>query len=121
METQTPPMGTRSVPVIAEHIEITPGICGGKPRIAGHRITVQNVALWHERGGLTPEEIVARHPGISLADVHAALAYYHDHRDEILAQIQADEEFADKLKADSPSPLQEKLRQRNAQDDSLPS
>lgn len=29
--------------VITQHIEITPGIAGGKPRIAGHRITVQNI------------------------------------------------------------------------------
>jgi hypothetical protein len=29
---------TMSINIIKEHIEITPGICGGKPRIAGHRI-----------------------------------------------------------------------------------
>jgi len=34
--------------VIVNHIEITPGICGGKPRIAGHRIKVQNIVIWHE-------------------------------------------------------------------------
>lgn len=106
---------------IAEHIEITPGVCAGKPRIAGHRITVQNIVLWHERGGLSPDEIVTRHPGITLADVNAALAYYAEHRDEIRAAIQADEAFADRLKAASPSPLQEKLRQRDAADHSLPS
>jgi len=112
--------GTHSAPVISEHIEITPGVCGGKPRIAGHRITVQNVVLWHERGGLSPDEIVSRHHSITLADVYAALTYYHDHRDEIRAQIQADEEFADRLRASSPSPLQEKLRRKDAVDDSLP-
>lgn len=101
---------TRVAPLIAEHIEITPGVCGGKPRIAGHRITVQNIALWHERGGLSPDEIVSRHPSITLADVYAALTYYHDHRDEIRGQIQADEEFADRLEAESSSPLQEKLK-----------
>ena len=31
--------------VLSQHIEATPGVCGGKPRIAGHRITVQNVAI----------------------------------------------------------------------------
>src|SRR5262249_13538809 len=108
MESQMTPVETRPVPVIAEHIEITPGVCGGKPSIAEHRITVQNIALWHECGGLSPQQIVAAHPGITLADVYAALAYYHDHRDEIRAQIQADEEFADRLKASSLSPLQEK-------------
>lgn len=33
------------------HIEITPGVAGGKPRIAGRRITMQNVVVWHERMG----------------------------------------------------------------------
>jgi uncharacterized protein (DUF433 family) len=32
------------------HIEIDPEIAGGKPRIAGHRITVQDVVIWHEPG-----------------------------------------------------------------------
>jgi uncharacterized protein (DUF433 family) len=30
------------------HIEITPGVAGGKPRMAGRRITIQNIAIWHE-------------------------------------------------------------------------
>ncbi len=107
-------------PLIAEHIEITPGVCGGKPRIAGHRITVQNIAIWHERGGLSPDEIVSRHPSIMLADVYAALAYYHDHRDEIRAEIQADEAYADGLRAESCSPLREKLERTDAPHDSLP-
>ena len=65
---------TRVAPLIVEHIEITPGVCGGKPRIVGHRITVQNVVIWHERGGHSPDEIVSRHPGLTLADVYAALS-----------------------------------------------
>jgi uncharacterized protein (DUF433 family) len=35
--------------VIAEHIVITPGTCGGKPHIAGHRIKVSHVAILHEQ------------------------------------------------------------------------
>jgi uncharacterized protein (DUF433 family) len=111
----------KTIPTIGEHIVVTPGVCGGKPRIAGHRITVQNVAIWHERGGLTPDEIVSQHPGITLADVHAALAYYWDHADAIRAQIRADEEFADQLRAQSPSLLNQKLKQSSAGDDSIPS
>jgi uncharacterized protein (DUF433 family) len=105
-----------TVSTIREHIEITPGVCGGKPRIAGHRITVQDIMIWHERMGMGPDEIAATYPGIGLADVHAALAYYHDHRDEIRAQMKADEEFVEALRGDQP-PLMEKLRQRHAQDD----
>ena len=31
-----------------------------------------------------------QHPGLSLAEVHAALTYYYDHREELLSEIQAD-------------------------------
>ena len=44
-----------------QHIEITPGIAGGKPRIAGHRITVQNIAIWHERLGRSADEIATEY------------------------------------------------------------
>lgn len=91
------------------HIEITPGICGGKPRIAGHRIRVQDVALWHEFQGHAPEEIVGRFPQLTLAEVHAALAYYFDHRESIRAEIEADRHYADELKAATPSKLAAKL------------
>src|SRR5438094_7196109 len=117
MDTQSP---TTVVPAIANHIEITPGVCGGKPRIAGHRIKVQHVAVWHERMGLSPDEIVSQHPGLHLADVYAALTYYYDHREEIDADIREGEEFADRLRAGAPS-IFEKARQQHAEDDSLSS
>jgi uncharacterized protein (DUF433 family) len=47
---------------------------GGKLRIAGHRITVQNIVIWHERLGLSADEIATEY-GLSLADLYAALAY----------------------------------------------
>ena len=104
------------VSVSTEHIQITPGICGGKPRIAGHRITVQNVVVWHERMGMSADEIAASHPSITLADVYAALAYYHDHEAEIIERIRDDEEFVQALRGEQPSIL-EKIRRRHAQDD----
>lgn len=96
--------------VIAEHIEITPGVCGGKPRIAGHRIRVQDVVVWHEKMGMSVDEIVSRYPSITLADVYAALAYYHDHFAEIRQQMQESEMFVQELKAKIPSKLQQKLK-----------
>ena len=96
--------------VISEHIEITPGICGGKPRIAGHRIRVQDVVIWHEQMGMSPDEIVSRHPTITLADVYAALAYYHDHFEEIRQQIRDSEAFVRQLQAENPSKVQQKLK-----------
>jgi uncharacterized protein (DUF433 family) len=92
------------------HIEITPGVCGGRPRIAGHRILVQDVAIWHQHQGQSPAEIVHQFPQLSLADVHAALTYYFDHREEIEQQIRDDEQFAADFKAaQGPGPLARKL------------
>lgn len=108
------------IPVVAEHIDITPGICGGKPRIAGHRIRVEEIAIWHERMGLSPEEIVDRYPTLTLSDVYAALAYYHDHLEEIRQQIREDEAIAQEMKSRTPSLLQQKLKQQNAANDSIP-
>jgi uncharacterized protein (DUF433 family) len=83
------------IPTIASHIEITPDTCGGKPRIVGHRIRVQDVALWTEEGR-SADEIVSDFPQLSLSDVYAALAFYHDHREEIDKDIRDDREFFDK-------------------------
>ncbi len=91
--------------VIAEHIEITPGVCGGKPRIAGHRIRVQDVVVWHEQMGMSVDEIVSRYPSITLADVYAALAYYHDNFAKIRQQMQESEMFVQELKAKIPTKL----------------
>jgi uncharacterized protein (DUF433 family) len=102
----------------------TPGTCGGKPRIDGHRIKVEHIAICHERIGMSPDEIVSAHPTITLAQVHAALAYYFEHKDEIDADIEEGKRFALELKAKTPaSKLQKLLEARkaaNGSDDTLP-
>ena len=89
-------------------IEITPGVCGGKPRVAGHRITVQNVAIWYERLGMSADEIASDYE-LSLAEVHAALAYYFDHRDEIEKSIRDGLAFAEEVRKEHPSLVRQKL------------
>ena len=64
------------------HMGATPGVAGGKPRIVGHRITVQNVVLWNDRIGRSTGEIATEY-GLSLAGVNTAHTYYYDHGDEI--------------------------------------
>jgi len=107
-------------PIIAKHIESTPGVCGGRPRIAGTRIRVQDIVIWHERLGYSPDEIVSHYLQLTLADVYAALAYYHDHRDEIERYIQEGEELATTLQRQIPSKLLQKLAARDADADPLP-
>ena len=91
-----------------QHIVITPGVKSGRPRIAGHRITVQDIVIWHEWMGRSVDEI-ANDYNLSIADVYAALAFYHDHREEIDKQIKDDEEFVEAMKKEIPSKLAKKL------------
>ena len=81
------------------HIECKPGVCGGKPCVSGTRIRVWDVHVWHDLQGRTPAESVADFPQLSVADVYAALAYYHDHREEIERQAREDEEAVATLEA----------------------
>lgn len=105
-----------SINILKEHIAITPGVCGGKPRIAGHRIRVQDIVIWHEHKGMSPDEILYHHPSITLSDVYAALAYYHDHRDEIRQQMAESEAFIQEMQAETPSILQQKLNKLNGRE-----
>ena len=73
-----------------QHIECTLSTCGGAPRIAGTRIRVSQIVLLDE-SGQTPDQIVTSYPHLSLSDIYAALAYYHDHREVIDAEIRQDE------------------------------
>lgn len=91
-----------------EHIEVTPESAGGKPRIRGHRITVQDIAIWHERLGKNVDEIASEYD-LTLGDVHAALAYYFDHRKEIDTRIGDDRAFVDAIRAQIPSKRSQKL------------
>lgn len=94
--------------ILDQHIEVTPGVAGGKPRIVGHRIKVQDIVVWHERMGKGVEEIAAEYD-LSLSDIHAALAYYFDHRDEIDQAIDESQAFAEELRQRTPSKLWQKL------------
>jgi uncharacterized protein (DUF433 family) len=71
-------------------IERSPDIRKGHPCIAGAGVTVRRIAGWHNLG-LTPEEIAAKIEHLTLAQIHAALAYYHADRDEIDSDIAAEE------------------------------
>jgi uncharacterized protein (DUF433 family) len=74
----------------------TPDIRGGRPRIAGTGVTVQRIVGWYKLG-LSPEEIAAEFGHLTLAQVHAALAYYHANREAVDAAIAADKAEAEHL------------------------
>jgi len=71
-------------------------IRGGRPKIAGTGITVMRIAGWYKMGK-TPEEIAAEYGHLNLAQVHAALAYYHANPEEIEADLAEEDALADRL------------------------
>src|SRR5262249_61930595 len=93
-----------------------------KPRINGHRITFKHIVLDHQRAGMSPDEIVSAYPSLTLSDVYAALAYYHDHRAEIDADIKADDEDWSEIQRQNPGRLLDRLRDRKVDgpDNTLP-
>jgi len=93
------------------HITKTPGVCGGDPCIKGHRIPVWLIAVWQIKLGYDAEEIQQIYPQLTLAEIHDALSYYYDHKDEIdeAIRLQMDEAY---WKDHIPSKLLEKYRIR---------
>jgi uncharacterized protein (DUF433 family) len=75
------------------HIVTDPAVLGGEPIIAGHRIAVSHIAIWIVYQHETPEAI-AEEFHLSLGEVHAALAYYYDHKDELDRAIEENDRRA---------------------------
>jgi uncharacterized protein (DUF433 family) len=73
-------------------------IRGNRPRVAGTGVTVRRIVGWYKQG-LTPEEITTEVSHLSLAQVYAALTYYHANREEIEADIAAEDAEAKQLEA----------------------
>ena len=74
---------------IGQLISHDPRIRGGRPCIAGTGVSVRRIVGWYKLG-LTPEEIADRFGHLSLAQIHAALAYYHANYEEIEADIETE-------------------------------
>ncbi|MBA4183855.1 MAG: DUF433 domain-containing protein [Acidobacteria bacterium] len=79
--------------------------------VADTRVKVIEIALDKLAHGSSPEELHFQYPHLSMAQIHHALAYYYDHReeldDEILRRLREVNELAAR-QADSP--LRQKLR-----------
>ena len=84
----------------------------GVAYVAGTRHKIKMIVADRIAHGWSPEEIHFQYPDLSLAQIHAALSYYYDHKDEIDAQIAQDHEEARRLrKQDQDSPIRRKLRE----------
>jgi uncharacterized protein (DUF433 family) len=85
----------------------------GVAYIAGTSMKVAHIAIDAETWGMTPQQIRDNYPHLSLAQIHAALAYHYDHKDTIDAQIALETEEYERLRAESPNPFtREQLHER---------
>lgn len=82
-------------------------VCGGRLRINGTRMTVNQLVVWYKQG-YTAEEIADQYPHLTLAQVYTALAYYHANKEEIEADLAAEKIEADRLEHE----YQQTLRRR---------
>lgn len=94
----------RSYNVTDAHITRTPGVCGGAPCIAGRRIRVFHVYVWHEINGMSADEI-AHSYNLTVAQVYAALAYAFEHIDEMQAEMREEDEIVAEMMKQYPSML----------------
>lgn len=94
-----------------QHIEVRPCRSGEtKAYVVGTRVSVADIYVRHELKGESPDQIVAALPHLNLAQVHAALAYFYDHPEEVRKQLYEEEAIVARLKAQTgPGPLQRKL------------
>lgn len=90
-------------------IEQDEGVRGGRPRIAGTRIAVDDIVIMHLRLGQPVPQIAAKY-GLAPASVHAALAFYFGHKQEIDQRLNDDDAFIEAFKQNHPSRLREKLK-----------
>lgn len=91
-----------------------PAVCAGQPHIQGTRITVRRIAFEVEQLGMTSDEVLAVHPHLTLSQVHAALAYFYDHRQEIENAATELNIIEDELRARFPPRIQQFLASKSA-------
>jgi uncharacterized protein (DUF433 family) len=72
----------------------SPEICGGRLRIDGTRMTVNQIVTLHKQGTTAPE-MVALYPQRTLSEIYTVLAWYHAHQREF------DQELADEATAEA--------------------
>ncbi len=87
------------------YIVINKDVCDGSPIIEGTRTRVIDIAVEYEVLGRSADEIIRSHPHLSLYQIHDALSYYYENRDELDQKIKQDQEFITKLKLNFPSKM----------------
>ena len=101
-------MATTTTSTSYEHIVLDES---GVPWIVGANTKIVELVSEVQAYGWSPAELHFQHPHLSLGQIHSALAYYWDHKDEIDADVQRRLEEAETLRRHAePSPVLRKLR-----------
>lgn len=96
-------MSTSAEVGIGRMIDRTPGVKGGTPHVTGTGVTVRTIVR-HYKSGLSPEEIAVDYPHLDLAQVYAALAYYHANRAEMESSMASEEAESNRLELECSRP-----------------
>jgi uncharacterized protein (DUF433 family) len=81
----------------------TPDVCGGRLRIDGTRITINQIATLYKQG-LNAEEIADQFSHLTLAQIYAALSHYHANQGEIDSELESEKQAAERLEQQYQSP-----------------
>lgn len=84
-------------------------IRGGEPVISGTGIRVLDIAVRYEIMGMTPEDIIVAFPHLSLSQVHDALSYYYEHKDDIDKKWKSEIQEIDSMRRRHTSVLESKI------------
>ena len=76
----------------------TENVCGGRLRIEGTRVTVNQIATLYQRGE-SAEQIAEHFPQAEVGQIYTALAYYHANRDDVDQELAAELSESDQLQA----------------------
>jgi len=79
----------KAVKFLHPYITQKTGVCGGVPIIRNTRIRIIDIAIEYEYLGLAPDEILESHPHLRLEQIHDALSYYYENREEIDREIKS--------------------------------
>ena len=82
---------------------------GGVPVISGTGVRVLDIVIRYEIMGQSPEDIIVALPQINLPQVHDALSYYHEHKNEIDSAWKAAIRDTEGMKKEHASILEKKL------------
>lgn len=84
----------------------------GVPIITGSTMKVVELVMAQWTHGWSPEELQFQYPHLTMSQIHSALAYYWEHKEELDADIEQRRLYAEKMRREAgPSPLAHHLRQ----------